>query len=373
MKKIEPLSLYVHVPFCSRKCIYCDFFSVGEKLADWPRYVDSLLAEAGERVRAASSYHSTIYIGGGTPSLMPADEFERLAQGLLEFAGHTPAEFTIEVNPDDVTPDKARSWRRAGVNRVSMGVQSLDDAELQMIGRRHDSASAVRAFSILREEFDNVSLDLMFGLPGQSVASLEKSIEGMLAMYPEHISAYSLMYEERTALTRMRDSGKIEEASEDVSVEMFRLISERLASAGYEQYEISNYARPGRRAVHNSRYWRGLPYVGLGPGAHSYDGMALRRHNLPDIRAYLAGNAVYEEENLSSDELREEMIMTRLRTREGLRISVFRGKFGDEALESLRRAASSFLKSGLLIQSEDSLRLSREGIMVSDEVIAALF
>ncbi len=311
--------VYIHIPFCARKCVYCDFYSVGARLADWPRLVSALLDEARVRVpelTGAGAKCDTLYIGGGTPSLLPPGEFGRLAAGVLSLTGPV-SEFTVEVNPDDVTGELADAWRGAGVDRVSMGVQSLVDGELRAIGRRHDSRRAREAYDTLRRRFGNVSLDLMFGLPGQTRRSLRESVAGVIDMRPEHVSVYSLMYEERTALTRMRDSGRIDETPEEESAAMFADITEMLDSAGYEQYEISNYSLPGFRSRHNSAYWSGEPYVGLGPAAHSYDGLRTRRANAPDVRAYISrwldgGGDAVTVETLTDDELREEMIMTRL-------------------------------------------------------------
>ncbi len=379
------MRMYVHVPFCRRKCIYCDFFSVGERLADWPAFVGSLLAEGCQRVGSFADddsdtvSSSSLYIGGGTPSLMPADEFRRLADGLLELFPDGPEEFTIEVNPDDVSADKAAVWRAAGVNRVSMGVQSLVDSELQTIGRRHTADAAVKAYGMLRKSFRNISLDLIFGLPGQTEDSLLHTVEGFLDMSPEHISAYSLMYEEQTALTRMRDSGAIAETPEVDSVEMFSMVSGMLADAGYEQYEISNYARDGYRSIHNSAYWHGLPYLGLGPGAHSYDGLRTRRANRPDLKAWQGAESgfPYTEEILSDDEFREEYIMTRLRTREGISLDDFARSFGASERARLLRQARQFTAPAgsepLLSRTDSSLSLTKSGIMLSDEVISSLF
>lgn len=386
--------VYVHVPFCRRRCIYCDFYTVGERLAVWGDYVSAVLVEARERLHPSMSAGiDTIYIGGGTPSLLPEAEFRRLAEGLLELTGNV-TEFTVEVNPDDVTPGLVSVWRESGVNRVSMGVQSLVDAELHAIGRRHDGRRARESYEVLSRGFDNVSLDLMFGLPRQTLESLRKSVEGIIAMSPEHVSVYSLMYEERTALTRLRDEGRIAEQSEQASADMFRMLSEMLAGAGYEQYEISNYAKPGFQSRHNSAYWQGTPYIGLGPGAHSYDGDRLRTANLPDLRAYLnywgkgVGILPAESETLGDDELREEMIMTRLRTRDGLDLTEFRRRFGESATRRLLRDSHRWLADGLLtlvlpdsslsaipnqFPTEGRLALTRDGIMISDEIFASLF
>lgn len=369
--------VYVHIPYCRSKCLYCDFYSTVASRASWESLVSSLLREAGTRLPAEpgntpGSPH-TLYIGGGTPSLLPEMEFRRLAGGLLKLMP-APEEFTIEVNPDDVTDAKAALWRECGVNRVSMGVQSLVNTELKAIGRRHDCARAYSAYDTLRRHFANVSLDLMFGLPGQTTVSLSKTLAGFSAMAPEHISAYSLMYEERSALTRLRDSGRIRETPEDESERMFGLVNETLFRAGYAQYEISNYALPGMESRHNSAYWSGAAYIGLGPGAHSYDGRRTRRANLPDIKKYLENPIIhFETETLTDNELREEMIMTRLRTREGICLKDFSSRFGEASLRVLRENATTFVKQGILRLTRDSLSLTRRGVMVSDAVIAALF
>ena len=372
--------VYIHIPFCARKCVYCDFYSVGARLADWPRPVSALLDEARIRVpelTGAGAKCDTLYIGGGTPSLLPPGEFGRLAAGVLSLTGPV-SEFTVEVNPDDVTGELADAWRGAGVDRVSMGVQSLVDDELRAIGRRHDSRRAREAYDTLRRRFGNVSLDLMFGLPGQTRRSLRESVAGVIDMRSEHVSVYSLMYEERTALTRMRDSGRIDETPEEESAAMFADISEMLDAAGYEQYEISNYSLPGFRSRHNSAYWSGEPYVGLGPAAHSYDGLRTRRANAPDVRAYISrwldgGGDAVAVETLTDDELREEMIMTRLRTRGGIPLEEFRRRFGAVAFRSLLSASRRWVAGGLMEERDGTLALSRRGVMVSDEIIVSLF
>lgn len=377
--------IYVHIPYCARRCLYCDFYTEGVIRADWPAYISALLSELRQRLdgpegdilHEADRY--TLYIGGGTPSLIPLAEFRRLADGITGMTGRKPSEFTIEVNPDDVTQEKAEAWRAAGVDRVSMGVQSLIDSELKFIWRRHDAATAIQAYVILRPLFGNISLDLMFGLPGQTMESLRQTLDGLMQMRPEHISAYSLMYEERTALTRLRDSGKIQEADETLSVDMFRAICDTLEQNGYGHYEISNWALPGRESQHNSAYWQGLPYLGLGAGAHSYDGHRTRRSNLPDGRLYvssLSGNSNssrYTTEHLDSEDLREEMIMTRLRTRRGLDLDEYAERFGQSAHDSLMRRAAPIIARGLLNDDRGHLSLTRDGVMLSDDIITDLF
>lgn len=372
--------LYVHIPFCRRRCLYCDFFTVGIVRADWDSYVSAVLAEAALS-RFDSPEKFTLYIGGGTPSLIPPDQFKRLAAGLLSIFG-TPEEFTIEVNPDDVTPELADVWVESGVDRVSMGVQSLVDAELHAIGRRHDSATALKAYEILSKRVKNISLDLIFGLPGQTLNSLQETLGQFITLNPNHISAYSLTFEERSALTRLRDLGKVEETDEDLSARMFEMISSSLTEAGYEQYEISNFAIPGYESKHNSLYWNGSPYIGLGPGAHSFNGIRTRTHNLPDINNYIKffltsphpeDIRVRDFEFLTNHELREEMIMTRLRCKDGLDLRQYRERFGQLEYLKIRNKAQRFIDSGHLVMSQSKITLTLQGFFISDEIISSLF
>lgn len=374
--------VYIHIPFCRRKCYYCDFFSVGSKRAPWERYAQALGYEAATRasewVRIADRGLQTLYIGGGTPSQMPTELLCGVIEGVqAAMPGFAPQEITVEVNPEDVTPTMADALAGCGVNRVSMGVQTLSDRELQAIGRRHTAGQALRAYEVLRTKFAEISLDLMFGLPGQSAESWRRSVEGVLALRPEHLSAYSLMWEERTALSKMRTIGKVQECDEDLSERMFTALTELTAAAGYSHYEISNYCLPGHRSRHNSQYWVGKPYLGLGPGAHSYDGERIRRANLPETEAYMARYAdgvkdieVYETECLTDEELNEEYIMTRLRTCEGIDIEDYRHHFGDKATKTLLHRAMSSPR--LLATSPLRISLHPEGVMLSDQAILSL-
>lgn len=398
--------LYIHIPFCRRKCLYCDFFSGSPSIADWQSYAAAVEGELRQRI--AELHHiDTIYIGGGTPSLIPSDIFTDLIRSIRniiagENVGLTPnAEFTIEVNPDDIcrpdsdTPDhsesdvaekdgieKIEAWLTSGVNRISMGVQSFDDTELKTIGRRHTSRQAIKAYHRLSEYFDNISIDLMYGLPGQTLECWRHTITQAIALKPAHISAYSLMYEEGTALTILRQQGRLTELPEEITLRMFGELRQSLANAGYQQYEISNFSLPGLHSRHNSSYWHRQPYLGLGPSAHSYDGDRLRRANPPRIKEYIDRFCIpeinpptpfYKEEHLTDAELMEEAIMLGLRTAEGINLTEYSHSFGDAAASRLLTKAGKSLHEGTLTLSDNHLRLTPESIMTSDAVILSLF
>lgn len=375
--------LYIHIPYCRKKCIYCDFFSAGERIADWHRYIDALCSEFDERIKEMACPLRTVYIGGGTPSLIPADEFSRLCNHIHTYLTEID-EFTIEVNPDDVCEKKLEVWKACGVNRISMGIQSFNDDVLSALGRRHDASTARRACQLARNYFDNISIDLMFGLPGQTIEMWTQDLKEAISMHPEHISAYSLMYEEGTALTFMRDKGLLTEAPEGITVQMFILLIEELKNAGYEHYETSNFALAGHRSIHNSSYWLQLPYIGLGPSAHSYDGWKRRRANKPDIRGYLAHWTpchtekkspipIYEMELLSFGELIEEYVMTRMRMKEGIPLDDFRRRFGEAAFASLTENCKPLLETGKLVSNGKNISIKESEILISDSIILDMF
>lgn len=308
--------LYVHIPYCRAKCAYCDFYSGPLRTFEARGFFEALHRELQARRHEVGPF-STVYIGGGTPSSVdPA--------WLAPLLALAPGERTVEVNPEDVTPAYAEALRRAGANRVSMGVQSLVDSELVAVGRRHTADRALRAFETLRRAgFDNISLDLIYGLPGQTLDSWRYSLTQTLALGPEHLSAYLLSYEEGTLLTARLKSGKLTEATDELVCDMYAALRSATAEAGFEHYEISNFALPGRHARHNSAYWDLTPYLGLGPGAHSFDG-EVRRANPANLKAYLAdpaGAAVAEDE--TPDNRFNDMLITALRTARGIDPGVF--------------------------------------------------
>lgn len=374
--------LYVHIPFCKRRCIYCDFYSLGSRNAPWESYVDALLCEFRVRKGELGDCLTTLYIGGGTPSQMPVESLRRLVEGLRAECGDLWAveEFTVEVNPDDVVEGYGEFLCGLGVNRVSMGVQSFVDSELKVIGRRHSAEDAVGAFGRLAT-VGNRSLDLIFGLPGQTLSSWIYSVDRLVDLRPNHVSVYSLMYEEGSVIYKMCEQGRVCEAEEGLSECMFREMVSRLRGAGYVQYEISNFSLPGFESRHNLGYWSGGVYLGLGVSAHSYDGGRVRRSNpavLSDYIDFYSGGlcsdrgVFYECEFLGDVELYDEYVMTRLRRMEGVNLSEFRAVFGEESYDYLMRNARRHLEGGRLVVDEGRLCLSDSGVLVSDSVFCDL-
>ncbi|MCH5233997.1 MAG: radical SAM family heme chaperone HemW [Muribaculaceae bacterium] len=370
--------IYVHIPFCRNKCLYCDFYTGGVRIADWEKYRIAILNELESRINETVFLPSTLYFGGGTPSIIPNEFLKRIVTGITTRLGVKDwNEFTIEVNPEDVNEEKCKVWKESGVNRVSLGVQTLNDGELKLIGRRHTAQDSIEAISLLRRYFDNISVDLMFGIPGQTLDTYEKSLDKIIELKPHHISSYSLMLEPGTAMTLLVEKEKLLLPNEDVWMKMFQTTLEKLNNAGFVRYEISNYALPGYESQHNSGYWLGKPYLGLGSGAHSYDGDSIRRANPNDIKGYVVNfnqehNKFYKEEILTDEELKEEMIMTRLRMSQGLDLEEFESKFGEwEKIELLNRA-SSFFNKGLMKIHQTKLSFTPAGFEVSDLLLSSL-
>ncbi len=369
--------IYIHIPYCKSKCIYCDFYSTPqvETMGD---YVRCLLREA--RLRAnelGGSPVKTLYLGGGTPSVMPVQQLAELVNGLSEvFDLSGVDEFTVEVNPDDVTCDYVKALRWLGVNRVSMGVQSFNDDELRAINRRHTSQQAIAALRAINDAgISNVSIDLIYGLPGQSLDSWQGNVEQAMALDVQHLSAYCLSYERGTRLWVMREQGKVKQVSDETCVAMHNVLATRLKSAGYEHYEISNFALPGYRSRHNSSYWNFTPYLGLGAAAHSYDGTT-RRHNPSSIKEYIKklsyGTTAFEEEHLEWWERYDEEVMLRLRTSDGLDTLHIADRYGDRVNRQLLSKARHFIDRGLLSLRGTTLVLTPTALMMSDDIIRSL-
>lgn len=311
--------IYVHIPFCKSRCKYCDFFSTTQ-LDKQVAYMNAVLAEWESRQNELSERIETIYFGGGTPSTLPNEALHMLVD-CLQAKGQAE-EITLEANPGDITQEKVRAWKAMGINRLSIGVQSFDDGLLQRIGRRHTAAQAKEAIQMAQAAgFDNISIDLMYALPSQTLAQWKKDIAVAVEMNVQHISSYGLIYEEGTVLTNMLSRGEIEMVDEELEMQMYDCLVEALLANGYVHYEVSNFARAGYESRHNSSYWRDVPYIGLGAGAHSYDGKK-RMWNISDVDGYIqqamAQDWQAEMEILGAEERRTERIMLGLRTKQGI-------------------------------------------------------
>lgn len=340
------MKYYVHIPFCHSKCAYCDFYSTPAAEGLKEMFVDSVYGELHERLGGLEKIE-TLYLGGGTPSSLSR---ELLCKLISYFQiDDSVKEVTIEANPEDVTDGFARFVSSLSpVARVSMGVQSMNDGELSFIGRRHSASDAENAFHTLRTGgVDNISLDLIYGLPGQSLASWKKSLDKVLALRPEHLSAYLLSYEPQTRLGVMLSKGKVQEASAELAEDMYSYLCYAAGKAGYEHYEISNFALPHYRAVHNSSYWDGSEYAGLGPGAHSYMN-GLRGYNRLSLKDYIAtkGCGVYEEDPETEFSRFNDLVITSLRTSSGIPFDVL-SAYPESKSVALRLLSAGFLEETL--------------------------
>lgn len=365
--------LYIHVPFCKGRCIYCDFYSTTESEERKSRYVSSLLCEIETRCKEFSGarVHS-IYMGGGTPSQLPVRYLAYILDQIFHYYDvDADAEITVEANPDDVTEEWLSELRKTPVNRLSMGVQTFSDELLQLLHRRHTSQQAIDAVRLAQKNgLDNISIDLIYGLPGQTMKQWEMDVQQAFSLDVQHLSAYALSYEEGTVLTHMLERGEVCVADEELSLGMYEYLMDAAARAGFFHYEISNFSLPGKESFHNSSYWKGVPYLGFGPGAHSYDGGRIRRWNLSNLAAYVnsSGQPPCQSEVLSDDELYDELVMTRLRTNDGLPL----GLLSQDNRTYCLAQSSAHLQSGRMALSEGVLKITRQGIFTSNDIISDL-
>lgn len=368
--------IYIHIPFCKSRCIYCGFYST--TLLDLrKKYINAVCREMELRKNYIREPFSTIYLGGGTPSLLDEAELTQLFLYINNvYDVDRNAEITMECNPDDITPEFTNMLSRLPINRVSMGAQTFADSRLRLLHRRHNSDEVKHAVKLLREAgIKNISIDLMFGFPDESLSQWKEDISAALALNVEHISAYSLMYEEDTPLWKMLDTGKVKEIDEELSLTMFKELVCQLTDAGYEHYEISNFARPGYRSRHNSSYWHQVPYIGLGAAAHSFD-LNSRQWNVADLKLYIEeinnGIIPMEREELDNDTTFNDIITTALRTSDGIDLNAMETRLGKRYRNTLISAAGKHIEQGLLEIQHDRLRLTSEGIFISDMVMSDL-
>lgn len=365
--------LYFHIPFCKRICSYCDFFR-GVRLDLLDDCLQAMHAELDEQYNFLHDKSlRTIYFGGGTPSLVRPDKLQRLidhAAQLWDCSG--VEEITVEANPDDITQEYVRLLRQTSINRVSLGVQSFDDSELKLMNRRHSASEAVAAVRRLQSAgFDNITIDLIFGVDGYGEQVLERSIEQALQLGVKHISAYHLTIEPDTAFGRRLARGQMREVDEMQSEREFAMLHERLSAAGYEHYEVSNYALPGFRARHNASYWHGAEYLGIGAGAHSYNGVE-RHYDEQDVAEYIAGRE-YVVERLSQRDSLNEYVMTSLRCCEGIDLRYVATRFGEDERRRIRQQLERWISSGVIVLEGDMAAIPSDKFLISDAVIESLF
>lgn len=377
---MKDLAIYVHVPFCARKCAYCDFASWPDREGEWRHYFDALMTEIrlwyeitdfgllSERYRVRS-----LFIGGGTPTLVPAEYIEEAIDACRKIAlFDAGAEITIEGNPGTLTPEKLRAYKRAGVNRLSLGAQSFDDGLLRFLGRIHTAGQIADAVVMARDAgFSSINLDLMYGLPDQSMAQWLETLDGAIALDVPHISAYSLIVEEGTPMASRIARGEAVMPDDDAVNAMQRAAVSRLGAAGYSRYEISNFAKPGCESRHNLTYWRRGDYLGLGCAAHSMLDDC-RFQNPASLACYLSGGRMEDLQRLTREDIVEETVMLATRTAAGLDLAAFRARFGADLAPEGSRPIERLCKAGLIEIVDDWLRLTCRGMEVQNAVVLEL-
>ena len=386
--------LYFHIPFCASRCIYCGFYSTitphAEKANTMDLYVDALCKEAiteknylFEEYSNTAERIETIYFGGGTPSQLQACHIEKIFRCIADnyadrMLNYSDMEISLECNPDDITPEFAENLRHLPINRISMGAQTFSDERLKFLRRRHKASDVRTAIERLRRvEIENISIDLMFGFPNETIEQWQRDIDKAIALDVEHLSAYSLMYEEGTPLYQLLKKGLVKDMDEELYRSMYDSLIERLAIANYEQYEISNFAKLTHSAAspfrsrHNSAYWSNKPYLGIGASAHSYN-LSTRRWNVDDLQKYIDSitnnRPVYEVEPIDANTHYDDIVTTALRTRSGINLSALSSPYK----EHIAKASAPLVSQGLLAITNNHLHLTRNGIYVSDFVMSEL-
>jgi oxygen-independent coproporphyrinogen-3 oxidase len=370
--------IYLHIPFCRKACHYCDFhFSTSLKLKD--DLLEAMILEIEERKDYLSNeVIDTIYFGGGTPSVLTLNELGRLLNALADAHSIlTKVELTLEANPDDLTTLKLKALKSLGINRLSIGVQSFRNEDLKLMNRLHSGEIAMESIENARSAgFQNLNIDLIYGIPGLSETAWEKNLEMLFSYKPEHISAYSLTIEERTAFGHRVKIGSLLPEKDEVVIRQFQQLMQMAKDRGYDHYEISNFSLPGLHSKHNTSYWLGKKYLGIGPSAHSYDG-AKRRWNIrnnPLYIKYLRNKAPYfEEETLSEKDQFNEYLLTSLRTKWGIDLELIAKDFGGDVLMELEVELAAYLKDESLIKVGQKIYLSEKGKLVADKITSDLF
>ena len=369
--------IYLHIPFCKKACHYCDFHFSTSLQQELP-VIHAMERELALRKSFLNETVDTIYFGGGTPSLLLPERISFLLDAIYSrFPISEQPEITLEANPDDVSPARASAWKKAGINRISLGIQSFQSHWLEWMNRAHNAEQSLQAITELQAAgFENISIDLIYGMPEQADVAWLKEIQMAIDLQVTHLSCYALTVEPRTALWHMIETGKAVTVDPDQQARMFLLLMDSPERAGYEHYEISNFAKPGKRSRHNSAYWKGKTYLGIGPAAHSFNG-SRRMWNIQNNTSYTsqieAGVLPLTEETLTAIEQWNEYIMTSIRTMEGISLKRIAEQFGVEQSEQLLLHAATWLKRNLLQQTDEHLCLTREGKLLADQIASDLF
>ncbi len=368
--------IYLHIPFCKTRCTYCDFYTLTNE-SQIDKFVEAICTEAALRKDEIHEEVKTIYFGGGTPSRLSINQFKKIFEALYNNYNIDPkAEITAEANPDDLSDEYLKTLSNLPVNRLSIGIQSFNNKELKFLSRRHSSQQATNSVKIAQSHgFNNISVDLMYGLPNQTIDIWRENLEHVTNLGIQHLSAYHLIYEEKTRMYSMLKAGKIKPVDEELSTTMFSMLIDWMTSHNFIQYEISAFGKEGCFSQHNTSYWKNKKYLGLGPAAHSYDGYN-RSWNISSLNRYIkgaeSGILEREAEHLSIDEKYNEFILTGLRTMWGIDLSDMINMFGEEIYNYCIENAEQYIKTGKLIIQENTLKLTRNGIFISDGIMSDL-
>jgi oxygen-independent coproporphyrinogen-3 oxidase len=369
--------IYIHIPFCKQACYYCNFhFSTSKKLL--PAMMKAILKEAEMRRNYISEKINTIYFGGGTPSICSTEEIRCLINTIKKlFIVNSNAEITLEANPDDIIPEKLAQWKESGINRLSIGIQSFIEEDLRWMNRGHNADQALICVqTAMKHGFNNITIDLIYGTPTLTDSQWQQNVQTALSLKIPHLSCYALTVEPKTALAGMILQNKTEKVDPEKQARHFELLMQWMEDAGYEHYEISNFAKPGFRSQHNSSYWKGSHYLGLGPSAHSFNGIS-REWNIANNALYINNIEQYiipaESEVLTAAQQLNEYIMTSLRTSEGLSLLHTENQWGREKTTIIKSSSEKWVQSGLLICEKDFLFLTKKGKLLADGIASDLF
>jgi oxygen-independent coproporphyrinogen-3 oxidase len=367
--------IYLHIPFCKKLCNYCDFYHVISK-DDNSAFIKALVREAELRKDYTGNEEiTTIYFGGGTPSVLAVGELEEILTNLRKlFPVSSIPEVTIEINPDDITEQYMKDLKKTEINRISIGVQSWRDEDLKLLNRRHSGFQAMDGVSkTIKAGFENVTIDLIYSIPGMDITAWMSNLNTAFSLDIKHLSAYNLTVEPKTILSRMKEKGLVEEIGEEESISQFNVLIEKAETAGFVHYEISNFGKPGYFSVHNTNYWKQVVYLGLGPSAHSFNRYS-RQWNVRDIKKYIKsvndGKLSYEREELNNKTRFNEYIMTSLRTMWGIDLGYIEQVFEKEGYDYVVNLTKKFMDYGLMKQESNSMILTNQGKMISDNIIS---